>query len=199
MLGCLCTGPLQADPCGVAIADVRRWRCWGALRALEGSLPGTGGLREGASIRAVTGDHGERYCSLFRACGCVTETGWPSSAARRSLVPAVRLPRDPWSSGGLRSSAAMSARPARSRSHRRGQQPHLKRHGYFLPCPRGIGRSAPDRRRGRGAPTSRRRSCDGRPRRVSGGRSRPPASRTRPTGPGPRRGDAGRIRETTQR
>ena len=54
-------------PCGVAILTYPvGWRC-GALRALEGSLPGTVAdcvrtLRSAAV--AVTGDHGERYCSL---------------------------------------------------------------------------------------------------------------------------------------
>ena len=111
-------------PCGVAIADApSRWRC-GALRALEGSLPRTVAdcvrtLRSAAV--AVTGDHAECCRPLFLVglASCVTRTGWPSSAAGRSLVPAVRLPRCAWSRGRFGSSAAMPGRRARARSHRR--------------------------------------------------------------------------------
>ena len=100
-----------------------RWRCRGHYARSKEACRGPWPTAWDASIRAVavTGDHGERCRPLFLVAlaSCVTQTGWPSSAARRFLVPAVRLPRCAWSSGGFRSSAATPAQPARSRSHRR--------------------------------------------------------------------------------
>ena len=84
----------------------RSWpTAWGRVRAAP------------SLATAGTGIATARY--LWLRSECVTQTGWPSSAARRSPVPAVRLPRYLRSSGGLRSAAAMPARPARARAQRR--------------------------------------------------------------------------------